>query len=415
MSQPPVSQPPASQPVPQRHPSVPQPVPPGIAMISRVLGVPGPDAAGFHRLGELLLAGDPLMDDFVEWMSSGAGSAPVRPQFEQALAHGIDSVEDPPAPLAELFTELERTPDWVDPHRLATAAAAMRAGGADGLYIARDAALLGGYQFAGFNQTLLRTGALEKGSNTRFAETSQWALDVIAPHGLDKFGPGYRSTIRVRFIHSIVRRHVAALPDWDVDRWGLPINQTDMAATLVGALVAPSIGGLGIGIVNRPAEYQAIAHLTRYVGWLIGVDDGLLPRDFHDSLRVLLHTSAALATPDETSVRLAQPMIDDPLQWQYAHFAAVRRRIARSQHLSISSGFLGPKAMATLGLPTRVVPWYPMLVLPRNLLRSGVGLLPGGRRRTAARGYRQARRFMTTMTPAPAMIGATTTVAEHVS
>ena len=61
-------------------------------------------------------------------------------------------------------------------------------GGADGMYIARDVALLGGYQFSGFNQTLLRTGALEKGSNQRFAETMQWALDVVDAGGLDKFG-----------------------------------------------------------------------------------------------------------------------------------------------------------------------------------------------------------------------------------
>ncbi|MGV7591683.1 oxygenase MpaB family protein, partial [Mycobacterium kansasii] len=104
---------------------------------------------------------------------------------------------------------------------------------------ARDVALMGGYLFSGVNQTLLRTGALEKGSNKRFAETSQWALDVIVPEGLRPGGPGYRSTLHVRFIHSMVRRHVLALPDWDFETYGLPINQTDMAATLVGALIAP--------------------------------------------------------------------------------------------------------------------------------------------------------------------------------
>ncbi|WP_298444513.1 oxygenase MpaB family protein [Gordonia sp. (in: high G+C Gram-positive bacteria)] len=403
-----------TQPIPRRHPAAPRPVPIGIAVVGRMLGISGPDAAEFQRLGELLMVGDPLMDSFVDWMTA-EGSKSVRPLFEQALAHGIDSVPDAPAPLHDLFTGLEATPDWVEPERLRIAAATMRSGGADGLYIARDVALLGGYQFAGFNQTLLRTGALEKGSNTRFAETSQWAMDVIAPGGLDKFGPGYRSTIRVRLIHSMVRRHVEAMPDWDDAQWGLPINQTDMAATIVGALVAPSVGGIGLGLINRASEYQAIAHLTRYVGWLIGVRDDLLPTDFHDALRLLMHTSAALATPDETSKRLAQPMADDPLQWRYPHFQELRRRIARSQHLSISAGFLGPSAMATLGLPTRTLPWYHAIAVPRNLVKSGIGVLPGGRRRLAAHGRRDALGFMATMTPAPATIGETTTVAEHVA
>ncbi|MFC0315488.1 oxygenase MpaB family protein [Gordonia phosphorivorans] len=403
-----------SQPIPRRHPSSPRPVPAGVAAIGGLLGVRGPDAERFTRLGRLLMVGDPLMDDFVAWMSTQESSS-IRPLFERALAHGIDAVDAPPAPLRTLFETLETVPDWVDAEQLAKAAATMRAAGADGLTIARDVALLGGYQFAGFNQTLLRTGALEKGSNARFAETSQWAMDVIAPGGLDRHGPGYRSTIRVRFIHSLVRRHVAALPDWDEREWGLPINQTDMAATLVGALVAPNLGGLGMGIVNRPSEYQAIAALTRYVGWLIGVQEDLLPTDFRSAVALLMHTSAALATPDETSRRLARPMADDPLQWQYGTLTPLRRHLARSQHLSVSTAFLGPKAMATLGLPTRTPPWYPVLALPGNLLRSGIALLPGGREWTAERGDRSARALMRTMTATPATLGATTTVAEHVA
>lgn len=403
-----------SQPIPRRHPDTLRPVPPGIAVIGAALGVRGPDATRSAELGELLMAGDPLMDDFAEWMST-QDSAAVRPLFEQALAAGIDSVESAPAPLRELFGELEATPDWVDPDQLETAAAAMRSGGADGLYIARDVALLGGYQFAGFNQTLLRTGALEKGSNTRFAETSQWAMDVIAAGGLRLLGPGYQSTVRVRFIHSMVRRHVNAMPDWDPAEWGLPINQTDMAATIVGSLVAPSLGGLGMGIINKPSEYQAIAHLTRYVGWLMGIQEDLLPKDFRDAIRLLIHTSAVLATPDETSERLARPMIDDPLRWQYDRLAPLRRRLARSQHLSVSTAFLGPKAMATLGLPTRTLPWYPLVAIPRNLVRSAIGMLPGGRARVAGHGDRQAHAFMRTMTAAPATIGTTTSVAEHVA
>ncbi len=400
--------------IPSRHPDRPRPVPAAIAIMGAALGVRGPDAAQLRRYGELLMAGDPLMDRFVDWMYAEGGRG-TRPLFEQALAEGVDSVDGAPEPLRELFATLEATPEWVDRAQLECAATAMRAGGADGLYVARDVALLGGYQFAGFNQTLLRTGALEKGSNARFAETAEWAMDVISPGGLALHGAGYASTIRVRFIHSIVRRHVTEMDDWDCDRWGLPINQTDMAATLVGALVAPSLGGLGLGIVNRPGEYAAIAHLTKYVGWLMGVQDDLLPENFRDCIRVLMHTSAALATPDETSRRLAQPMVDDPALWRYRRLAPLRRRIARSQHLSISSAFLGPKAMSTLGLPTRTVPWYPLLAIPRNLFTSAIGLTGPGRAWTADRGDRAAHSFLRTLTPEPVTIGATTTAAAHVA
>jgi hypothetical protein len=226
----------------------------------------------------------------------------------------------------------------------------------------------------------------------------QWALDVIADGEMRVLGAGYRSTLRVRLIHSLVRRHVAAMPDWRSDEWGLPVNQTDMAATLIGALIAPAAGGLGMGIVIPPRDLDAIAHLTRYVGWLMGVHDEWLPTDFRDAIRILYHTSLALANPDASTKQLATPMADDPLMWNYGSMTGLRRRLARFQHLSVTSGFLGPRAMRTLGLPAYVPPWYPLLRLPVNAIRSVAAmLLPGGMDRAAARGDREQKALLRTV------------------
>ncbi|MGB3301483.1 oxygenase MpaB family protein [Gordonia sp. (in: high G+C Gram-positive bacteria)] len=390
--------------VPERHPEKPRRLPAGIELASRLLGIGKPTGAEFAKLGELLMAGDPMMDGVVDEMAT-AGMSQTRPLFEQALTDGIDTVDGAPPQMEAFFRHIEATPDWVDEGQLALAAQVMQSGGADGLYIARDVALMGGYQFSGFNQTLLRTGALTKGSNKRFAETSRWALDVISPGGLNVRGAGYRSTIRVRFIHSMVRKHVESMPDWDNTRWGLPINQTDMAATLVGSLVAPSIGVVGLGLVNNPREYQAIAHLTRYVGWLIGVDEAYQPHSFRDAVGILAHTSAALATPDETSKELAAPMVDDPDQWHYDSLVQLRRRVAKSQHLGIARAFLGRKTLEHLGVNSSAVPWYPPLVFGLNIARSAAAQLPGGRRRAAESGAGRADSFLATMTPTPVVIG----------
>lgn len=389
--------------IPTRHPSGPCKIPTGLWAVGLLLGLRKPDRELFRHLGELLTVGDEPADRLVEWMHT-AGMTQARPLFEQALENGIASVTDAPAPLREFFEVYEKTPDWVDRNLIEEGARIMRSGGADGLYVARDVALLGGYQFSGFNQTLLRTGALEKGSNKRFAETTQWATDVITENGLLPQGVGYRSTLHVRLIHAFVRRHVAALPDWDSDAWGLPINQTDMAATLIGALVSPSLGAVMMGLVNRPGEYDAVAHLTRYTGWLLGVRDEFLPRDFRHAIRVLHQTSYVLSTPDETTRQLSVPMADDPLQWDYSRFAGLRRKIARSQHLSITSAFLGRDAMRTLGLPF-VLPWYPAIRFPVNIIRSIAAQRPRGRERAAERGMAEQREFMRIMAGGDATIG----------
>ncbi|RAV06808.1 DUF2236 domain-containing protein [Mycolicibacterium sp. GF69] len=384
------------RPIPRRHPERPRPVPASIRAMAKAMGIAAPTPQQWSRLGERLIVGDEPMDRLVEWMA-GAGINQTRPLFDRALTHGIDAVPEAPEPLREFFSHVEALPAWVDPAKLRRGQRALRRGGADGMYVARDVSLLGGYQFSGFNKTLLRTGALEKGSNKRFAETMQWAMDVISEGGLERLGAGYRSTLRVRLIHGLVRRHVAAMPDWRTDEWGVPINQTDMAATLIGALVAPAVGVVGMGIVLRPKDYDAVAHLTRYVGWLMGVEDEWLPRGFRDSIRVLYHTLGALAEPDESSRQLAAPMADDPLIWHYDTAPAIRRRIARAQHLSVTSGFLGPRTMRALGFRPQV-PWYPVLRLPVNLTRSLAAVaLPGGIARATARGDREHQVLMRTI------------------
>ncbi|WP_054813168.1 oxygenase MpaB family protein [Nocardia arizonensis] len=382
--------------IPLRHPSSPRGVP-GLRPFALLLGLRKPRAEQWDALGEALVVGDAPMDELVDWMYR-EGMAQTRPLFDRALREGIDAVPEAPRPLRDFFVRIETPPPWLDPDKIARAERVFQLGGADGLYIARDVSFLGGYLASGFNKTLIRTGALEKGPAKRFAETLQWALDVTSDGGMALRGRGFQSTVHVRFIHALVRRHVAAMPDWRPQEWGLPINQTDMAATLVGALIAPFAGGLAIGLVATPRDLDAAAHLTRYVGWLIGVEERYLPVGFRDAVRVLYHSLSAITNPDETTPQLAVPMADDPLSWHYPNMARLRGRIARAKHLSMSAAFLGPSAMRRLGLPAFTLPWYPLLRIPFNLAACVLArALPGGLDRAAARGRRAQEAFLRTL------------------
>jgi hypothetical protein len=236
------------------------------------------------------------------------------------------------------------------------------------------------------------------GGGQRFAETMQWALAVISDGGMTPGGPGYRATLHVRLIHTFVRRHIGRLPEWREPEWGVPVNQTDMAATMLGALFAPVVAGLAMGMVYTPKELDGIVHLTRYTGWLMGIEERYLPTSFREATTQLYHYLTALNAPDETSRQLARPMADDPLRWHYSNLAPIRRRIAWAQQLSITRAFIGRRAMRQLGLPTYVLPWYPALRIPVNLVRSSASIaLPGGRDRAARAGLRQQRAFLTTL------------------
>ena len=348
-----------------------------------------PSAERWRAMGEGLMRGDKPMDRLMEWMFAH-GMRTARGLYERALERGIAAVPEAPAPLREFFELVERDPDWLERGRLREGAEVYRRGGADLIYVARDVSLVGGYQASAFNKTLLLTGALQKGPARRFAETLRWALDCTADGGMDLHGSGYKSTLRVRLIHGLVRRHVRKLPEWRMEHWGLPINQTDMAATLLGSFAVPLLGARIMGMPQSRREREAAIHHGRYVGWLMGVAEHWLPADERSAMVLLYQLLLGLSNPDETSAVMARPMIDEPLNRVYPHFSGLRRRYDRARHLSISRLFLGRTGMRNLGFPAGVLPWYPLLKAPLNLSwHLGSRVFPGGKALAARLGRRE--------------------------
>jgi hypothetical protein len=96
-------------------------------------------------------------------------------------------------------------------------------------------------------------------------------VDSILPKGL-----GWKTAIYVRVLHAKVRHALlrrAGSNPWDVGKWGIPINQEDMSATLL-AFSVNVLDGIDI-IANSPVcEQERLDYLAlwRYIGWLLGVE-----------------------------------------------------------------------------------------------------------------------------------------------
>ncbi|WP_043112715.1 oxygenase MpaB family protein [Solimonas flava] len=373
--------------IPRRHGADPQ-VARRIARPLRRLidGDPEPTPAQWQALGASWTQGDAPMDRLLAWMVS-EGLARSRPLFDAAAARGIDALPDAPVPLREFFRQVEATPDWVDAAQRDEGARVSGIAGLTGLDVLRDLGLLAGYQASAINRTLLLTGALEKGAQRRVAETTQWWIACTRPGGMARGAPGYVATLQVRLIHALVRRRVAARPDWDADQYGLPINQGDLQATYLAFSVIYLFGQRLLGVPLRRREGAAVMHLWRYIGWLMGVETRWLC-DTEQQGRVALYQNLlAQAPPDESSRLLGRALRDEPLQRHYANFAALRGRWNRAKHLSIARSFIGARGMRALGLPEGVWPWYPLLSAPPRLLAHlGWRAWPGGRERLIRRG-----------------------------
>lgn len=352
-----------------------------------VPGDPAPTEAERRRQAQALLQGDPVADALVSAIKDDRSVTMA--QVRQALEQGVETLPDAPAALREFFGHLEPRPDWVDDDLLRRGAEVCLETGLTGADVLGDSSLMGGYRSSATTAVLVGTGLLLDGQvNRRVGETSQWWLECVRPGGMEREGAGWKLTVHVRLMHALMNRRFLE-EGWDVEDWGLPVNQYDQAGTLAlfSTSFLLSVRALGIPVTRR--EGAAVMHLWRYIGWLMGVDEQWLARSEAEGRRNFYHAMLFSPGPDENSRVLARALARSHLETRFATLRRVRQRIAYHRHLSLVALFQGPSGMAELGLP-RSWPWYPALVIPVNATKhTAARLVPGGRRRLQKRADRQ--------------------------
>ncbi|MBU3063105.1 DUF2236 domain-containing protein [Nocardia sp. NEAU-G5] len=300
--------------------------------------------------------GDPPADAVVamiQRLPPGRGRA----LFDTALEYGITAVSDPPAELRDFFAALEE-PYWIDADQLDLACRVTARTGLIGLSALAMLALCGGYLAYRATKPLVRTGNLERMAPRRLAETVKWWMDVTTPGGMHRFAPGFKGVVQVRLTHALVRAGMARRPDWDSEAWDIPLNTSQLAGTVMLFAVAPLAGSQVCGLHFTAGERNAVYHLWRYVGHLIGVRPELLPSTENDYWRMLgIQADYEFGAPDQDSRRLAQALIHaiGPLVVGDGHGPGQRVHRAAATDLLCAYGrlVLGKDNADLLGLPDR--------------------------------------------------------------
>ncbi len=232
--------------------------------------------------------------------------------MNKVLEQGIDEEDDVPDSFKQLIQEANTAPVWLDRNKVEHGAAICRRLGSHAMAVLGDLALLGGYANTDISKPLVFTGAL-KGESTfdRISETSQFWFDVTRKGALEKGAKGFKSAIRVRMMHAMVRQRLLQHPKWNSELWGLPINEADSLATNVGFSMAMIYGCKWLGFYLPNKDIEAVLHLWRYIGYLMGDDADWLPKTTEEGLQCLLliHLSNE-NNPDEESKTLAKDYLN---------------------------------------------------------------------------------------------------------
>ncbi|ASJ72921.1 oxygenase MpaB family protein [Granulosicoccus antarcticus] len=296
--------------------------------------------------------------------------------IEQFLEGGIDAVENPPPELEAIWKDVSEDPEWLDWDKLELGAKAYRGYGVYGFQF-QGIATLDGYRSRNIARTLMSTGQYsDETAFKRFLLTCNFWTEVSETGGMRTFGDGWKVALRVRLLHTLIRRAVFSSERWEPDVFGMPINQ-------LGLLGAPVISSLVMGVSSRKLgwklsdeEIEGIMHLWRYVSHVMGYDNSVVPfpetieEGRHLFYQLLLQTKLS---DDPDGIRLCKSFMDcfEPPK-EFKGLEKFKRWWEYKANLAMTLLFVSPETRKVAEIRAGKF-WgivYFIITVPMNIIRS---------------------------------------------
>ena len=307
---------------------------------------------------------DPLADAVVDVFASLPESE-WRVMLDTSLQEGIEAIPHAPEQLRTLFAQLGQVPTWVNRERC-------NLGGATflrcrlGFVALAMLSLPVIYSWPSGNKPLALSGQLVHRASQRLKDTTRYVFAVSQPDGLARFSEGFRMTVRVRLIHAQVRKLLRESAQWNTEMWGAPINQLHMAGTNLMFSVGVLDGLTRLGYRFESTEREALVHLWRYAGYLLGIEPELLVASEHEGQKLLEMIFACEPKPDDDSRALTDALMDTA--FEYLRSFRLARLCSVNLCYGISHALIGDELARGLGYPKTVCRYLVPAVRPATWL-----------------------------------------------
>ncbi|MFP3597959.1 oxygenase MpaB family protein [Chryseobacterium sp. SIMBA_029] len=272
-------------------------------------------------------------------------------EIEQYIQNGISENDPIPESVKKLFAQTQHIPEWLDHNLLKSGAELCMRGNIDSLISLRDYCLMGGYDYAYLNKPLIVTEALKKGAVKRLSETLDFWVNATRYNALEIHAKGYEFAIKTRLIHSYARLSIKKhYKDWDTENWGEPINSWDMMATYIGFSLVFLHSLKKLGNTFSEDEEKGLFHLWKYVGYLLGIPENLMPDNKKQATEYFYLWTSVQPSSDKDSVLLAHSLLNESLENPILKFQFQRKNL-RYLHICCTWFLLDDEVCKRLQIP----------------------------------------------------------------
>ncbi|WP_448528150.1 oxygenase MpaB family protein [Raineya sp.] len=157
-------------------------------------------------------------------------------------------------------------------------------------------------------QVLSFSGRLQNDTLQRLRETAIFTLKANS-FSTEKIKDWQKEIAKIRLLHSFVRLFIWQSGKWQAT-WGEPINQEDMAGTNLSFSFIVLRGMRKLGIDFSEKEAENFLHLWNVVGYLMGVNEDLLPFSMREAYWLDKQIATTQFQESEEGKKLTQALIE---------------------------------------------------------------------------------------------------------
>lgn len=233
-------------------------------------------------LNEMRQVADPLADEVVASVIESGGLD----EFNKLIKHLVnnrDKLPDSmPLIVREYFEKTAILPSWADPKKIIRGERVFDLYGPEMIMMLFFVSLPYAYATKKGSHVLSITAELTRHVHRRIFRTAQFIMDVMQSGGLGANGRGVRSAQKIRLLHASIRYYIAHKDAWKKEwnpEWGLPINQEDLAGTLMDFSSGVMRGLRRAKIALSAEDADAYLHSWKVAGHIMGVREDLMPEN----------------------------------------------------------------------------------------------------------------------------------------
>ena len=305
------------------------------------------------------LVGDPVMDALVEEMAA-LPQEDVHRFIRAGMEEDREGLREAPQLLRDFFFDAPQPdPDWLDHDAFPPGVRAFQRNSVLVLSAFVTGVLVDGFATL-ISKSFVQTGRIHDNGVWRLKQNNRHQMEIFFPGGLERFGEGWKLSVRIRFVHAQIRRLLGQTPEWEHDAWGVPISAAHLGYAIACFAARTVRHSEALGARYSAEERAGFHAVWRYAGYLMGIPETILFTDESHALRIYRIGSLCEPPPTLEAIVMTNALVNSAPLVAGIEEKEERRKLVNNIIYPVSRALIGDELADQLEFPRRGIP-FPLL------------------------------------------------------